>query len=95
LLVIISSALTLGQEEKLVKVLGKHRKAIGWTLADLKRLSRTLCSHKITLQKDGKPKRDPQRRLNPPMMEIVQKEILLILSVLALSMWFLKRGEQQ
>lgn len=74
--VIISSALTLDQEEKLVKVLGEHSKAIGWTLANLKGLSPTLCSHKITLEKDAKTKRDPQRRLNPPMMEIVQKETL-------------------
>jgi len=75
--VIISSALTLDQEKrKLVKVLREHSKAIGWTLADLKGLGRTLRSHKITLEKDAKPKRDLQRRLNPPMMEVGQKEIL-------------------
>ena len=68
--------LTLDQEEKLVTVLREHSKAIGWTLAELKGLSPTLCSHKITLEKDAKRKRDPQRRLNPPMMEVVQKEIL-------------------
>ena len=27
-------------------------------------------------EKDARPKRDPQRRLNPPKMEVVQKEIL-------------------
>ena len=74
--VIISSALTLDQEEKLVKVLREHSKAIGWTLAYLKGLSPSLCSHKIKLEKDAKPKRDPQMRLNPPVMEVVQKEIL-------------------
>jgi len=74
--VIISSELTFDQEEKLVKVLKDHSKAIGYSLADLKGLSPTLCSHKITLEKDAKPKKDPQRRLNPPMMEVVQKEIV-------------------
>jgi len=39
--VIISSALTLDQEEKLIKVLREHSEAIGWTLADLKGLSPT------------------------------------------------------
>ena len=63
--------LPLTKRKKLVKVLREHSKAIGWTLADLKELSCTLCSHKITLEKDAKPKRDPQRRLNPPIMEIV------------------------
>ena len=47
----------------------------------LQRLSPTLCLHKITLEKDAKPKRDPQRRLNPPIMEVVQKEILQWLDV--------------
>jgi len=74
--IIISSALTLDQEEKLIKVLREHSEVIGWTLADLKGLSLTLRSHTIIVEKDAKPKRDPQRRLNPPMMEVVQKEIL-------------------
>jgi len=33
--IIISSALTLDQEKKLVNVLREHSKAIEWTLADL------------------------------------------------------------
>ena len=41
--VIISSALTLDQEEKLVKLLTEHSKVIEWTLADLKGLIPTLC----------------------------------------------------
>jgi len=74
--VIISNALTSEQEDTLVRVLREHSEALGWTLADLNGLSPTLCSHKIALESDAKPKRDPQRRLNSPMMEIVQKEIL-------------------
>jgi len=74
--VIISSALTLDQEKKVVKVLREHSKAIGWTLADLKGLSLVLFSHKITIEKDAKPKGDPQRGINPYMMEVTQKEIL-------------------
>ncbi|XP_019251113.1 PREDICTED: uncharacterized protein LOC109230030 [Nicotiana attenuata] len=34
--VIISSSLTSTQEEKLVRVLREHKKAIGWTIADIK-----------------------------------------------------------
>ncbi|XP_057747076.1 uncharacterized protein LOC130966304 [Arachis stenosperma] len=37
-LVIISSALSKEQEEELIKVLQTHQDAIGWTLADLKRI---------------------------------------------------------
>jgi len=76
LLVIISNSLAAWQEEKLIKVLRDNKSAIGWTSADLKGLSPTLCTHKIALKPNITPKRDPQCHLNPPMMEVAQKEIL-------------------
>ncbi|KAH9722903.1 hypothetical protein KPL70_006892 [Citrus sinensis] len=39
LLVIISSTLDGGQEQSLVDLLGKYRRAIGWTMADIKGIS--------------------------------------------------------
>ncbi|XP_074302229.1 uncharacterized protein LOC141633704 isoform X2 [Silene latifolia] len=63
--VIISSSLSLQQEEKLLNVLRKYKEAIGWTLADIKGISPTLCMHRIFLEKDAKPSQKPQRRLNP------------------------------
>ena len=74
--VIISNSLTELQEEKLIRVLRDNKSAIGWTLVDIKGLSPTFCTHKITLEPGATTKRDPQRCLNPPMMEVVQKEIL-------------------
>ena len=62
-----------------MNTLKKHRAAIGYTLHDLKRISPTLCQHKITLEEDAKPVRDHQRRLNPKMKEVVRKEILKLL----------------
>ena len=59
-----------------MKTLKKHRAAIGYTLDDLKGISPTLCQHKINLEDDAKPVRDPQRRLNLKMKEVVRKEIL-------------------
>ena len=59
----------------MIRVLRENKSAIGWTLADIKGLSPTLCTHKIALEPNITPKRDPQRRLNPPMMVVVQKEI--------------------
>ena len=35
--------------------------------------------HRILLEENCKPSREPQRRLNPPMMEVVKKEILKLL----------------
>lgn len=79
--VIISRALEPKQEEKLVRVLREHKGAFGWTLADLKGLSLTLCTHTITLESEARPRRDPQWTLNPPMIEVVHKEILKCLDV--------------
>ena len=37
--------------------------------------------HRILLEEDAKPTREAQRRLNPPMMEVVKKEIIKLLDV--------------
>ena len=52
--VIISSILTLEQETKLINILKNYKKAIGWTVADLKGISHSLCTHKIFLEDDAK-----------------------------------------
>ncbi|XP_020979520.1 uncharacterized protein LOC110272056 [Arachis ipaensis] len=74
--VIISSALNQEQEEELIKVLQTHQDAIGWTLADLKGISSSICMHKILLEEDARPSIQAQRRLNPIMKEVVQKEVM-------------------
>ncbi|XP_074282881.1 uncharacterized protein LOC141607431 [Silene latifolia] len=79
--VIISSKLTKEQEEALIRVLKQHKEAIGWTMADIKGISPTLCMHRILLEDEAKPVRQPQRRLNPPMMDVVKKEVLKLLHV--------------
>jgi hypothetical protein len=77
--VIIATCLTNTQEEKLVKLLCDHKTAIGWTLADIKGISPSMCMHHILLEDNAKPTREMQRRLNPPMMEVVKAEILKLL----------------
>ncbi|CAM8913030.1 unnamed protein product [Rhodiola kirilowii] len=73
--VIIKSGLDATQERRLVEVLSRHKLAIGWTLADLRGVSPAVCMHRILLEDGAKPSREPQRRLNPIIMEIIQKEI--------------------
>ncbi|CAN6691927.1 unnamed protein product [Malus baccata var. baccata] len=76
---IISSSLTAQEEEKLVRVLKEFKSALGWTLADIKGISPTTCMHRIFLEEGAKPTREAQRRINPPMMEVVKKEIIKLL----------------
>ena len=80
-LVIISANLSEHEEERLLKVLRKHRAAIGYTLDDLKGISPTLCQHKINMELDAKPIVHHQCRLNPKMKEVVSTEILKLLEV--------------
>ncbi|CAN6551763.1 unnamed protein product [Malus baccata var. baccata] len=77
--VIVSSSLTTIEEEKLIRVLKEHKTAIGWTLVDIRGISPTTCMHRILLEEGAKPTREAQRRLNPPMMEVVKKEIIKLL----------------
>ncbi|CAN6685965.1 unnamed protein product [Malus baccata var. baccata] len=77
--VIIYSSLTIQEEDKLVRVLREYKTAIGWTLVDIKGISPTTCMHRILLEEGAKPYREAQRRLNPPMMDVVKKEIIKLL----------------
>ncbi|KAM1509347.1 hypothetical protein EV1_018329 [Malus domestica] len=77
--VIVSSSLTPLEEEKLIRVLKEHKTAIGWTLADIRGISPTTCMHRILLEEGAKPTREAQRRLNPPMMEVMKNEIIKLL----------------
>ena len=79
--VIISSSLEPDQENKLLEILRTHKIAIGWTIADIKGISPLICTHRIHLEEDVKPSRQPQRRLNPVMKEVVKKEVLKLLDV--------------
>ncbi|XP_070013108.1 uncharacterized protein [Nicotiana sylvestris] len=62
--------------EQLLDVLKEHRKAIGWTIADIRGIPPGICEHKIQLENDTKPSVEHQRQLNPSMQEVVKKEII-------------------
>ncbi|RVW78930.1 hypothetical protein CK203_052347 [Vitis vinifera] len=74
--VVVSSTLTSDQEDSLLGVLRKCKKAIGWQISDLKGISPLVCTHHIYMEEDAKPVRQPQRRLNPHMQEVVRNEVL-------------------
>ena len=80
-MVIISSSLESEQENKLLEILRTQKTAIRWTIADIKGISPLICTHKIHLEEDVKPFRQPQRRLNLIMKEVVKKEVLKLLEI--------------
>ncbi|KAG9450467.1 hypothetical protein H6P81_010432 [Aristolochia fimbriata] len=76
---IISSCLTGLEEKKLIEVLSKHKKAIGWSLSDIEGISPKICTHRILMEDNYKPSIQPQRRLNPTLQEVVKKEVIKLL----------------
>lgn len=77
--VIISAALNDEQENKLLRVLREHKTALGWSIADIKGISPSICMHKILMEESYKPSVEHQRRLNPNMKEVVRAEVLKLL----------------
>jgi len=76
---IVASDLTNGQEDDLMTIFRKHRKAIGWRMTDIKGLSLAIVQHRMQLNEEAKLK-DPQRRLNSIMQEAVRAEIVKLLN---------------
>ena len=77
--VIVSADLSPIEEDKLLRILRNFQDAIGWTIADIKGISPTLCTHRILMEEGVKPTIDAQRRLNPIMKEVVRNEVMKLL----------------
>jgi hypothetical protein len=78
-LMIIASDLVDAQEEKLLDVLRENKEAIGRTIEDIKGISPSVVMHKIHLEENAKPSREPQRRLNPAMQEVMRAKVIKLL----------------
>ena len=77
--VVISALINTAQEGSLLQVLKQNKKALGWRISDLKGISPVVCTHHIYLEEQAKLVRQPQRRLNPHMQEVVRAEVLKLL----------------
>jgi hypothetical protein len=75
----ISDELSPEENEKLLILLKKHRKVIGYSISDLKGLSPAFCTHRIPMEDQCKPVVDHQMRLTHAMREVVKKEVIKLL----------------
>ena len=69
----------MDQEGKLLDVLNEHKEAIGWSIADVKGSSLAMVIHQIHFEENTKTSREPQRRLNPVLKEVVRAEVMKLL----------------
>jgi hypothetical protein len=77
--VIMSDELSPEENEKLLNLLKKHKKVIGYSINDLKGLSPAFCTRHIPMGDQCKPVVDHQRRLTHAMREVVKKEVIKLL----------------
>jgi uncharacterized protein YejL (UPF0352 family) len=77
--IIISDKLSDEEISKLIAILEKHRSVFGYSLQDLKRISPTLCTHRIPIDLASTSTREAQRRFNNAMQEVMKKEVLKLL----------------
>ena len=77
--VIINAELNSDEVNLLLSELRKYRRAIGYSLSDIKGISPSLCNHRIHLENESYSSIEPQRRLNPNLKEVVKKEILKLI----------------
>jgi hypothetical protein len=74
--VIISDKLSKVETQQLITILETHRSVLGYSIQDLMGISPTLCTHRIPIEPDATPSREPQRRLNNNMRDLVKKDVL-------------------
>ncbi|GKG04739.1 hypothetical protein Tco_0315126, partial [Tanacetum coccineum] len=77
--IISSNKLSPLEDERLIRVIREYKEDIGWTVADISGVSPSTCMRKILLEEGVNLAKQVQRRLNPPMMEVVKKEIQKLL----------------
>lgn len=69
----INSSLSTSQEKKLCSLLRNHSDAFVWSYKEIKGVHHLVCTHHIYIKEDCKPVRQPQRRMNPALKEIVKE----------------------
>ncbi|GKD65801.1 DNA-directed DNA polymerase [Tanacetum coccineum] len=77
--VVISSALSTVEKARLLEVLRNHKGAIAWSIANIKGIDSSFCTHKILMEDEFKPSVQPQRRVNLNIKEVVKKEVIKLL----------------
>ena len=63
----------------MLHILRENKQAVEWKITNLKGISPEVCTHHIYLDEEAKSVRQPQRRLNLHMQEVVRDEVLKLL----------------
>eukprot|EP00253_Pinus_taeda_P006882 PITA_06882 len=75
----ISSSLSPSHEKELCSLFTRHLEAFAWSYKEMKGIHPLVCTHHIYIKEDCKPVRQPQRRMNPALKDIVKEEVQKLL----------------
>jgi hypothetical protein len=75
----INTSFTNEQEHKLLIVLKKHTPSFAWNYRDMKGIHPNMCIDHIYIKENYKPIRQPQKRMNHVLKDIVKEELQKIL----------------
>ena len=64
----------------MIEVLRKHKSALTWSIANIKRIIPPICMHNILIEESYKPSIEHKRRLNLAMKEMVRAKVLKLLN---------------
>lgn len=71
----INSSLILEQEKQLIQALQKFLDTFSWEYTDTRGIHLDTCIHHIYIEENARPVRQPQRRMNPTLREIMKDEL--------------------
>nr|GEZ66540.1 reverse transcriptase domain-containing protein [Tanacetum cinerariifolium] len=77
--VIIMEDLSVEEKTSLITVLKSHKRAIAWTLSDIKGIDPEFCTHKILMKEDFELEVQHQRRVNPKIHDVIKQEVIKLL----------------
>lgn len=62
-------------------MVGKYKKVIALSIADIRGINPSFCTYKIILEDDTAANIQPQRRLNLTIKDVVKNEVFKLLNV--------------
>ena len=77
----ISSSLSPSQGKELCSLLTRHLEAFSWSYKEMKGIHPSVYTHHIYINDGCKPVRQPQRRMNLALKDIVKEEVQKLLDV--------------
>ncbi|GJZ17298.1 reverse transcriptase domain-containing protein, partial [Tanacetum coccineum] len=77
--VIIAKNLKEDEKVRHLKVLKSHKRAIAWKIFDIKGIDPQFCTHKILMEDESKLAIQHQRKVNPKIHKVTNKEVIKLL----------------